>query len=70
MPVDQLPNIVKELKNWDKFRAYLQERIFAHNAAYFVGKHLAKRTVSDKSLKERAYETTINLKFGGYQRGL
>ena len=31
---------------------------------------LAKRTISDKILKDRAYETAINPKYDGYKRGL
>ena len=37
---------------------------FAHDAAYFKNKKLAKRTISDKVLKDRAYETAINSKRG------
>ena len=33
-------------------------------------KDLAKRTVSDKILKDTAYEIVINPKYDGYQRGL
>ena len=31
---------------------------------------VAKRTISDNILKDRAYEITINPKYDGYQRGL
>ena len=31
---------------------------------------LANRTVLDKSLKNRAYEIVLNLKYDGYQGGL
>ena len=37
---------------------------------YINGKYLAKRTVSDKVLKDRASEIAINPKYDGYQRGL
>ena len=33
-------------------------------------KDLAERTVSDKVLKDRAYEIRLNTKYDGYQRGL
>ena len=33
-------------------------------------KDLAERTVSDKVLKDRAYEIGLNTKYDGYQRGL
>ena len=41
-----------------------------HNATYADSKDLAKMTVSDKLLKERAYEITLNPKCDEYQRGL
>ena len=43
---------------------------FAHDAAYSDSKYLAKRTISDKTLKYKAYEMGINSKYNGYQRGL
>ena len=43
------------------YRNELDKVCFAHDAAYFDGKDLAKRTISDKILKERAYEITINM---------
>ena len=36
----------------------------------FDSKDLTKRTISDKMLKERAYENAINSKYDRYQRGL
>ena len=33
-------------------------------------KELAQRTISDKALKERAYEVAVNAKYDWYQRGL
>ena len=46
------------------------ERCFAHDSANFDNKELAKRTVSDKDLKDRACEIAINPKYNGYKRGL
>ena len=48
----------------------LQEACFAHDVAYYDSKDLAKRTVSDRILKVRAYEIATNTKYDGYQRGL
>ena len=38
--------------------------------AYFDSKYLAKRTISDKILKDRAYEIARNKQDGGYKRAL
>ena len=46
------------------------KRCFAHDSANFDNKELAKRTVSDKDLKDRACEIAINPKYKGYKRGL
>ena len=43
---------------------------FVHDAAYSDSKDLAKRTISDKVLKERAYEIAKNPKHDGYRRAL
>ena len=43
---------------------------FAHDAAYSYSKDVAKRTVSVKILKDRAYEIAKNPKYDGYQRAL
>ena len=40
---------------------------FAHNAAYFDSKDIARRTNSDKILKDRGYEIARNGKYDGYQ---
>ena len=37
-------------------RNELDKACFGHNAAYSDSKYLAKRTISDKILKDRAYE--------------
>ena len=51
-------------------RNELDKTCFAHDAAYSDSKDLANRTISDKIVKGRAYETAINPKYDGYQRGL
>ena len=43
---------------------------FAHDAGYSGSEDLAKRTVSDNILKDRAYEIAINPKYDGCKRGL
>ena len=44
--------------------------MFAHDAAYSDSKDLAKRTISDKILQDRAYEIARNRGYDGYQRAL
>ena len=39
---------------------------FAHDAAYSDSKDLAKRTIPDQILKDRAYELAINTKYDAY----
>ena len=43
---------------------------FSHDAPCSDSKDLAKRTISDKVLKERAFETARNRNYEGYQRAL
>ena len=50
------------------YRNELEKSCFAHDAAYSESKDLAKKTISDKSLKDRAYEIARNWKYDGYQR--
>ena len=44
------------------YRGELDIACFAHNAAYSDSKYLAKRIISDKYLKERAYDIARNPK--------
>ena len=48
----------------------LDKACFAHDAGYSDNKDLAKRTISYKILKDRAYEIALNPKYDGYERGL
>ena len=48
---------------WNKF-------CFTHDVAYADSKDFVNRTVSDKVLRDWAYEISLNLKTDGYQRGL
>ena len=52
------------------YRKELYKACFAHNAAYSDSKDLAKRTIPNKILKDRAYEIAKNRKYEGYQRAL
>ena len=52
------------------YRNELDKACFAHDAAYSDSKDLAKRTISDKILKDKAYEIVRNCKYDGDQRAL
>ena len=47
------------------YRNSLDKACFAHDAAYLDSKDLAKRTISDKILKDRAYEIPRNRNYDG-----
>ena len=48
----------------------LDKACFQHNIAYGKYKHLAKRTQSDKVLRDKAFKIASNPQYNGYQRGL
>ena len=48
----------------------LDKACFQHNIAYGKSKDLAKRTQSDKVLKDKAFKIASDPKFDGYQRRL
>ena len=50
------------------YRNDLDKSCFAHDATYSDSKDLAKRTISDKILKDRYYKIARNRKHDGYQR--
>ena len=55
------------------YRNELDKTCFAHDAAYSDSKDLAKKNyfrISDKILKDRAFEIARNCKYDGYQRAL
>ena len=52
------------------YRNELDKVCFAHDAAYSDSTDLGKRTISDKILKDRAYEIASNRGYDGYQRTL
>ena len=54
---------IRETGNLKHFyRNKLDKACFDYEAAYFNSKDLAKKTISDKILKDRAYEIAINRK--------
>ena len=52
------------------YRNELDKAYFAHDAAYSDSKDLAKRTISQKILKYRAFKIARNRGYDGYQRAL
>ena len=54
------------------YRNELKKPCFSHDAACTFSKDPAKRTISDKILKDRTFKTkiVINPKYDRYQRGL
>ena len=52
------------------YRNELAKAYFAHDAACSDSKDLGKRIISDKILKDRAYEIARNRGYDGYQRAL
>ena len=51
-------------------RNELDKACFQHDMAYGKSKDLAKRTQSDKVLKDKAFKIASDPKYDGYQRGL
>ena len=52
------------------YKNELDKACFAHDAAYSDSKHLVKRTVADKILKNKVFDIAKDPKYDGYQRGL
>ena len=52
------------------YRNELNKACFQHNTAYDKSKDLAKRTQSDKVLRDKAFKIASDPKYDGYQRGL
>ena len=52
------------------YRNELDKACFQHDMAYGKSKDLAKRTQSDKVLKDKAFKIASDPKHDGYQRGL
>ena len=52
------------------YRNELDEACFQHDMTYGKTKDLAKRTQSDKVLKDKAFKIASDPKYDGYQRRL
>ena len=52
------------------YKNKLGKACFQHDMPYDKSKDLAKRTQSDKVLRDRAFNIASDLKYDGYQRGL
>ena len=52
------------------YRNELDKACFQHDMTYGHFKDLAKRTASDKFLRDKAFNIANNPKYDGYQRGL
>ena len=52
------------------YRNELDKAGFQHDMAYGKSKDLAKRTQSDKVLRDKAFKIASDPKYDGYQRGL
>ena len=52
------------------YRNELDKACFQHDMAYTDFKDLARRTASDKVLKDKAFNIAKNLNYNEYQRGL
>ena len=51
------------------YKNELDKACFQHDMAYGDFKDLARRTASDKVLRDKAFNIAKNLKYDGYQRG-
>ena len=67
---DRIQKFRETVNTMHIYQNELDKACFAHNTAYSYSKGFAKRTISDKILKDRAYEIVINSKDDGYQTGL
>ena len=52
------------------YKNELDKACFQHDMAYGDYKDLARRTDSDRILRDKAFNIAKNLKYDGYQRGL
>ena len=52
------------------YKIELDKACFQHNMAYEDFKDLARRTTSDKVLRDKAFNIARDLKYDGYQRAL
>ena len=52
------------------YKNELDKACFQHDMVYGDFKDLAKRTIADKILRDKAFKIASNQKYDGYQRGL
>ena len=52
------------------YKNELDKSCFQHDMAYGTSKDLAKRTQSDKVLRDKAFKIASDPRYDGYQRGL
>ena len=52
------------------YKNELDKACFQHDMAYRDFKDLAKRTIADKVLRDKAFKVASDQKYDGYQRGL
>ena len=62
--------IQKSKETGDIYKYELDKACFQHDMVYGDFKYLARRTTSDKILRDKAFNIAKNPKYGGYQRGL
>ena len=75
--MDHLQKTKKEFKNLKEtgdtnyiYKNELDKACFQHDIAYGDFKDIARRTASDKVLRDKAFNIAKNPKYDGYQRGL
>ena len=74
--MDHLLKTKKEFKNSKKrdtnyiYKNEPDKACFQHDMAYGDFKDLARRTASDKFLRDKAFDIAINPKHDGYQEGI
>ena len=62
--------IQKSKETGDIYKYELDKACFQHDMVYGDFKYLARRTTSDKILRDKAFNVAKNGKYDGYQRGL
>ena len=55
-PWERIEKLKERINLKHLFRNKLEKAYFAHDAAYSYGKYLAKETISEKILKDKAYK--------------
>ena len=70
-----MDHLLKRQKEWKKLKKqdlhkWVRWSFFQHDIAYGDFKELARRTASDKLLRNKAFNIAKNPKYGAYKRGL